>query len=66
MGSERKTAMVSVRMPETLVARADFVANNLTTAPRNRSLLLTAALEAWLPSQEQELERLGVIPKKAV
>lgn len=65
MTSERKTVMVSVRLPASLAARADFVARNTDGDIKSRSAALQAALEAWLPEQETKLEKLGVIPKKA-
>jgi Arc/MetJ-type ribon-helix-helix transcriptional regulator len=60
MPPERKTAMVSVRLPASLVARVDFVVKNTDGDLKNRSVALQAALETWLPGQEQLLEkRLG-------
>lgn len=57
--------MVSARLPASLVDRADYVARNTTGPVKNRSLALQAALEAWLPGQELELTRLGILEKKA-
>lgn len=66
MAAERKTTMVSARMPSVLIARADFVARNTDAEGiKNRSTVLQASLEAWLPGQEKRLEDLGVLPKKA-
>lgn len=61
---ERKSTMVSVRLPAALVARADYIARNTTGDIKNRSAALRAALESWLPVQEQELINLGVLQKK--
>jgi Arc/MetJ-type ribon-helix-helix transcriptional regulator len=71
MPPERKTVMVSVRLPASLVGRADFVVKNTDGDIRNRSVALQAALEAWLPGQEQLLEKklgtaLYVAPSKKV
>lgn len=66
MTIERKTVMVSARLPAALVARADFVARNTDGDIKNRSAALQAALEEWLPEQEQRLVELGVITKKAL
>ena len=66
MAPERKTLMVSTRLPATLVARIDFVARNIDTEEiKNRSSAVHAAIEAWLPGQEERLSVLGIIPKKA-
>ena len=64
MAAERKTVMVSVRLPATVVARADFIARNTDGDVKNRSIAVLAALEAWLPEQEQRLEKLGILAKK--
>lgn len=65
MTPERKSTMVSVRLPSALVARADFLTRNTEgEALKNRSAVVRAALEGWLPGQEQKLEQLGVLPKK--
>ncbi len=45
MTPERKTVMVSVRLPATLVARADFVTRNTDGEIKNRSAALYAALD---------------------
>lgn len=63
MTPERKI-MVSVRLPAALVARADFIVRNTDGDIKNRSAALRAALEEWLPKQEQRLETLGVLSKK--
>lgn len=65
MPTERKAVMVSVRLPASLVARADFIARNTDGDIKSRSAALQAALEGWLPEQERKLETLGVLPKKA-
>ncbi|MEL7086938.1 MAG: hypothetical protein AAGL98_00605 [Planctomycetota bacterium] len=65
MAAERKDVMISARVPKPLVARADFIARNIDSdGLRNRSLIVQAALEAFLPVQEQRLRDLGIIPKK--
>jgi Arc/MetJ-type ribon-helix-helix transcriptional regulator len=65
MAPERKSTMVSVRLPAALVARADYVARNTDGDVKNRSAVLRVALEDWLPKQEDRLVQLGVLPKKA-
>lgn len=65
MTTESKTAMISLRLPHALVARADFIARNTSGDIKSRSAALKAALEVWLPDQERKLQELGVIPKKA-
>lgn len=65
MTPERKSTMVSVRLPTPLLARVDFVARNTDDYIKNRSVAILAALEAWLPEQEDRLVKLGIIPKKA-
>ena len=66
MKPERKTTMLSARVPPALVARVDFIVRNTTPDQvKNRSVAVQIALEAWLPGEEQKLEDLGVIPKKA-
>lgn len=65
MGTERKTTMVSARLPASLVDRVDYVTRNTDGDATNRSLAIQAALEGWLPGQEQRLEQLGILtPKK--
>lgn len=57
--------MISARLPSKLIERADFVARNTTAeATRNRSAVIQTALEDWLPKQESELEKAGILPKK--
>jgi len=65
MMAERKSKMVSVRLPVALVDRADYVARNTDGDCKNRSIAVRMALETWLPLQEQQLEALGILPKKA-
>jgi predicted transcriptional regulator len=64
MTPERKTTMVSVRLPAAVVARVDFVARNTEGDIKSRSAALCAAVDAWLPEQEANLEKLGILPKK--
>ncbi len=64
MGVEKKSQMVSGRLPSALVTRVDFVARNAEGDVKNRSGALRAALEAWLPGQEDRLRELGVLAKK--
>jgi Arc/MetJ-type ribon-helix-helix transcriptional regulator len=62
---ERKSTMVSARVPKDLVSRVDFVARNIDSdVIKNRSAAVQAALEAWLPGQEDRLRDLGILPKK--
>ena len=65
MGTERKTARINARVPKSLLERVDFVARN-TDAPGVESIstAVQAALEAWLPGQEERLVTLGVPPPK--
>ena len=63
--TERKTVMISARVPASLVARTDFVVRNIDVGADSRSEAVQAALEAWLPPLEQQLEKLGVLTKKA-
>lgn len=66
MTTERKSTMVSARLPTPLVARVDFVTRNIDNDQLiTRSAAVAAALEAWLPAQEERLAELGLIPKKA-
>jgi hypothetical protein len=61
----KEKLMISVRLPAALVARVDFVARNIDSeVVKNRSTALHAAVEAWLPTQEERLVVLGIIPKK--
>lgn len=57
--------MISARVPASLVARVDFVTRNIDSNVVNRSLAVQAAIEAWLPGQEERLTELGILPKKA-
>lgn len=65
MMPERKSTRISARLPASLVARADFVARNTDGEVRNRSAALQAALETWLPGEEDKLRELGLLAKKA-
>lgn len=66
MALERKTIMISARLPKALTDRVDYVTRNLDIGGQNcRSTALRAAVEAWLPIQEERLRDLGVLPKKA-
>lgn len=65
MPDERKSIMVSLRLPIALVARIDFVVRNSEPEEvKNRSVALHMAVEAWLPNEEQRLVNLGVLAKK--
>jgi Arc/MetJ-type ribon-helix-helix transcriptional regulator len=62
MDEERKTVMVSGRLPKALVARLDYVTRNIDSETiKNRSAALREALEAWLPGREDRLRELGVL-----
>ena len=67
MATERKTVMISARLPADLVARADYVVANTEGPVKNRSTAVMAALEGWLPPLETDIRRrLGTAgPKKA-
>lgn len=65
MTPERKDKRVDARLPTALVARVDYVVRNTEGEIKNRSSALRVALESWLPGQEQRLEQLGILPKKA-
>lgn len=66
MTLERKTKRIDARMPPALIARVDFVVRNINNeAVRNRSAAFLAALEAWIPGQEDKLRELGILAKKA-
>lgn len=66
MSEERKSIMVSARLPAALVARVDFIVRNSEPElVRNRSTAVELALLAWLPDEETRLEKLGVLAKKA-
>ncbi len=62
MGTERKTVMISGRLPVALVDRVDYVTRNIDSETiKNRSAALREALEAWLPGCEDRLRELGVL-----
>lgn len=67
MAAERKkSVMVSARLPAGLVERVDYVTRNTDSKTvDNRSTAVRAALEGWLPAQEQRLVDLGILTKKA-
>ena len=61
-----KSTMFSARLPNALAARVDFVVRNTEGPETNRSKVLIAALETWLPARESDIgKRLGTDPKKA-
>lgn len=68
MPTERKATMISARIPTSLAVRLDFLVNNTEGDIRSRSAALQAALETWLPGQEEtlavRLEKLGAPSKK--
>jgi len=65
MGTERKTVMISGRLPAALVERLDYVTRNIDSETiKNRSAALREALESWLPGREDRLRELGVLAKK--
>jgi predicted DNA-binding protein len=65
MGTERKTVMISGRLPTALVERLDYVTRNIDSdTVKNRSAALREALEAWLPGREDRLRELGILGKK--
>jgi predicted DNA-binding protein len=65
MGTERKTVMVSGRLPAALVERVDYVTRNIDSETiKNRSAALREALEAWLPGCEDRLRELGILATK--
>lgn len=65
MTPERKSTMVSARLPRELVARVDFVVRNSEPETvKNRSTALEMAVLAWLPNEEERLRSLGVLSKK--
>ena len=67
MATERKSVMISARLPQATVARVDFVVRNIDTDDvLTRSAALQAALDAWLPGQEKRLVELGLTPPKKV
>ena len=62
MSSKRKL-MISARMPADLIKRVDFVARNIDSdALATRTMVITAAVESWLPEAEKRLCELGVPP----
>ena len=67
MATERKkSTMVSARLPAVLVERVDYVTRNTDSETvKNRSTAVRAALEGWLPGQEDRLREFGVLAKKA-
>lgn len=66
MATERKSIMISARLPGDLVDRLDYAVRNTDSeAVHNRSTALREAAEAWALSQEERLRVLGVLPKKA-
>ncbi len=65
MATERKSTMISARLPAALVARVDYVTRNTEGHETNRSKVILAALDDWLPARETEIgNRLGTTPKK--
>lgn len=68
MAIERKTVMVSARLPASLVARVDFLTRNSEGNVSSRSAAVQTALEGWLPDEEKTLEKrleqLGAPSKK--
>jgi predicted DNA-binding protein len=66
MSTERKTVMISGRLPAALVERLDYVTRNIDSETiKNRSAALREALESWLPGREDRLRELGVMTAKA-
>jgi predicted DNA-binding protein len=66
MSTERKTVMISGRLPAALVERLDYVTRNIDSETiKNRSAALREALEAWLPGREDRLRELGILAAKA-
>ena len=61
MATERKSTMISARLPDALVTRIDYVVRNSEGGDTaNRSKVLVAALEDWLPGRETDIgKRLG-------
>jgi predicted DNA-binding protein len=65
MDTERKTVMISGRLPKGLVERLDYVTRNIDSETvKNRSAALREALEAWLPGREDRLRELGILGAK--
>lgn len=68
MAEERKSVMISARLPAVLVERVDHAVRNTDSkAVNNRSAAVCAALEGWLPAQEEKLKVLlgASLAKKA-
>jgi predicted DNA-binding protein len=66
MDVDRKTIMISGRLPKALVERLDYVTRNIDSETvKNRSAALREALEAWLPGREDRLRELGILSVKA-
>jgi metal-responsive CopG/Arc/MetJ family transcriptional regulator len=66
MPPERKTVMVSLRLPANLVERLDYVTRNNARDIRSRSEAIHCAVVAWLSVEEPKLVHLGLtLPKKA-
>jgi predicted DNA-binding protein len=66
MDTERKTVMISGRLPKGLVERLDYVTRNIDSETvKNRSAALREALESWLPGREDRLRELGILSAKA-
>jgi len=66
MDAERKTVMISGRLPVALVERLDYVTRNHDDHTlRNRSVAIRVALELSLPAWEDRLRELGVLAAKA-
>jgi len=64
MSSKRKL-MISARMPVDLIERVDFVVRNIDSDTlATRTMVITAAVESWLPKAEKRLCELGVPPPK--
>lgn len=64
MTPERKSLMVSVRLPVALVERLDYVTRNNASDIRSRSEAIHRAIIAWLPVEETRLVALGLTPPK--
>jgi metal-responsive CopG/Arc/MetJ family transcriptional regulator len=66
MATERKSIMISVRLPTALAGRLDYAVRNTDAeGVVNRSTAVCAAVGAWLETQEHRMAQLGIIPKKA-
>lgn len=64
MTPERKSTMVSARLPAALVERLDYVTRNNAGDVRSRSEAIHCAIIAWLPVEETRLIALGLTPPK--